>query len=583
MTTDKKLKICVVGMSPGIVRRTRLKGIPLAPMVLKAYVEGRMGKEFSNLAEIVVKTFFLEEMTPAEIASQILADRPDAVAFSIYIWSYLETMECARIIKDTDERINIICGGPYVSPVAKEIMVEHPYIDVIPYITIPGEVIFYHFIKALLEKKELDSVEGIIYRTSSGSLVKTAPLSENLDYSTAPSPYINNSLSLTSGQDYVLVLETSRGCPCDCGYCFYGRHINKVRYFPLKKLLREIGLVYSNPDVKHVFYADSDILLDQKRAEAIVKHMLKQNTKAMTEFDINIKNINKNLAKLLARLPHFRFCFGVQSVNPSALEQIGRLRPRADVFVEKFKKFKRWVPNIDSHIDVMLGLPGDDLAGFKATLDVCLSLEPTRIGLNYPIYLLPGTRFFEQRDELGLRYGRTPPLCIIETNTFPKQDIEVALRLALWMDVLTFRYPAIARFFYAACATGTAGTWIGTLEKWITAIEKNLDIFSSCQNMVDIAAGNSIQQWNKLKGDILRKASETESAYLIYHTIQEQEKATHTDAMEGTIALGMRIFDYMRAQAMDSVEFAHFNQLPDNITKAYHADEIRDVFSIYRR
>ena len=579
MVPGKKLKISMVGMSPALIRRQRLKGIPLAPMTLKAYVDSHISKEFPGLVKMEVKTFFIEEIHPPEMATQIITEKPDVVAFSVYIWNYLEVMKCARIIKDMDKRIVIVCGGPQVSSDAKEVMTEHPYIDVVPYIVIPGEVIFYHLVKALLEKKELNTVEGIVYRVGD-SLFKTAPPTEELDYSLAPSPYLNDNISLVSGDAYTVVLETSRGCPYDCGYCFYARDTGKIRCFPLEKVLKEIETVYNTPDIKHVMFADSDLLLKRERAKIIIKHILGQDSSADSEFDTNLLHMTEDIAKLLMKIPGFRFCFAVQTTNPRAKKYIGRLRPDADVFAAKIKMFKRWAPNAHYNIDVMLGLPGDDLCGFKKTLDTCLSFEPTRIALNYPVYLLPGTRFLEQKETLGIRHSLTPPYCIVETKTFPRQDMEKAVRLTLWLEMLTYRYFAIARFFFAVCAGGTEGMWIGTLEKWIAAIEKKLDIFGTDLNIVDTAT-KSVQEWNRLKGVLLRKFSETESAYQIYHTIQQLEKKT--DFMEKTITLGVRIFDYMRSQKMDSVEFTHFEQLPDSITKDCHTDEIIDVFSGYKR
>ncbi|UCD15399.1 MAG: radical SAM protein, partial [Candidatus Omnitrophota bacterium] len=376
-------------------------------------------------------------------------------------------------------------------------------------------------------------------------------------------------------------VHTSRGCPYDCGYCFHGCGMKKINYFPLERALKEIEVIYSNPDVKHVNYADSDIFLNHQRTETIVKHILKQKSSAQSQFASNVLRINESLAKLLARLPDYRFCFSVQTTNPKALECIGRLRLNADDVVKKVKEFRRWLPSAEYFIDVMLGLPGDDLRGFKMTLDVCLSLEPTRIALNYPVYLLPGTKFFEEKKALGINYRPTPPFSVIETESFPKHDIERALKLVLWVDILTYFYPAIACFFYSVYVDGMPGTRISRMEKWISAIERNLDIFGFRQNMVDSATG-SVQEWNKLKAQVLRRASETESAWQIYYTLQ-QEEAMHTASMRKTISLGVMIFDYLRSQEMDSVEFSHFDQLPDSIAKSYNLAEIKSVFSRFRR
>lgn len=584
---QKKLRVLVVGMSPSIVQRgERIKGIALAPLLLKAYADDREAKKIPSLIEILARTFFVDEESPEEITPKILAEKPDIVAFSVYVWNYNEAMECARIIKDITEEVMIICGGPQVAPVAEEVMREHPYIDSVTYLAEFGEVVLYQFITSIVEKKSLDTVAGIVYRTPDGLLARTKPLGRNLVLSSVPSPYLNGSFlsAVDADESYSVTLESIRGCPMDCGYCFfgYGTHgSGKVRHFGLEKLLQEIEIVYNHPHIKQVIHADSDMLLNGDRAKVMFSHIIKQNSQAQCNISISIINLTEDVAKLLVRLPKCNLFFGIQTVNPKALSLIGRLRPSIDEFRSKFEAFQKWVPNTTFTIELILGLPGDDLVGFKQSLDACLSFEPTRIRAFYPLYLLPGTRFFEHRKELGLHHNDKPPLCVIETDTFSKADICSAWRLAFWVDVLTYYYPAIGDFFHKVCAGFGEGERIARIEKWHTIIEKKVDVFGSYPNPVDIATSGSTQDWNELRSKLLLKVSQADSACQIYRTIQEEERVNHADCMHGGIDLGVRIFDYMRSQGMDSVEFEQFDKLPPEIIGAYSENEVRPLFSRY--
>jgi radical SAM superfamily enzyme YgiQ (UPF0313 family) len=462
-------------------------------------------------------------------------------------------------------------------------MEEHSYLDAVTYIQTPGEVVFYQFVRALIEKRNFDAVDGIIYRKPDGSLVKTSALTEDIDYSTAASPYLNGQLSLDPGDAYTVVLEGFRGCPMDCGYCLWGCGIKKINYFPLDRLLREIEVVYRNPNIRQVIHSDSDMLLNRQRTEVIIKHIIKQDSLAESNFNVNILNLNENIAKLLAKLPKYHFCFGIQTTNPKALEHISRFRPDIEIFREKFRAFRQWVPNADFFIDIMLGLPGDDLEGFKTTLEACLSFEPTRLRTFYPVFLLPGTRFFEQRKELGIRHGQTAPFCVIETEDFPKQDIEKSFWLAFWTEVFTYYFPAIAKFFYEVCTGQPEEGRIDRIEKWIAAIEERLDIFGSYSSIVDVATSGSVQEWNKLRGQLLKGVSETKGAYQIYRAIYEQENNIHPGYIDTTIKLGIDVFDYMHLHKIDSVDFKNFNQLPSALTRGIHIDEVKNLFSRYAR
>lgn len=579
---NNMINVLIVAMSPVIIRQVKLKGIPLAPLCLKSYAKKRLSEEgLSEFVNITVKNFFISESSPSQITAQILAANPDIVCFSVYVWSYVESLECARIIKQANDKILIIFGGPQVSPIAKEVMKCHPYIDIIPYVVIPGEIVFYDLIKAIVENRKMKEVANIVYRTAQGELIKTDFAIQKIDYMTLPSPYVNDPLELIPGSSYTAVLEGTRGCPYDCGYCFYGRGIRKIQYFPLEKLLREIEIVYNHKDIKHVIFADSDMLLDLQRTEIVIKHILKQKSGTVSEFDINISHLNENIIKLLSQLPNYRFSFAVQTTNSKALENIGKLRPTRSIFFEKVKAFRQCMPTSDYSVDYMLGLPGDDLQAFKKTLDDCLSLEPSRMGLNYPLFLLPGTRFYEEKDILGLSYTAASPHSVVETKTFPKKDMDCGLRLAIWVEILTYQYAAIADLFFAICRGGKDGTWIGTLEKWIAAIDNKLNLFQDIPCLVDIAV-NSFQEWNLLKGSILRRAADTQGAHIIYQTILELNNKEHSATIK-PILIGKNVMAHLWHQGISSVEFSSFNELPMTIIGDLSVDKVKKIFSRYRK
>lgn len=579
-----KLKILIIGMSPVIIRRMRLNGIPLAPLALKSYADHRLNEENPGCAQIDIKVFFLEDISTPDIAVAILNEEPDIVAFSVYIWNYYEVIECVNIIKNSGKNIKIICGGPQMSPVAEDMMAEHEGIDIIPYITIPGEIIFYDLVKALIENRSLDQVEGIVYKNESNEIVKTATLSKKFDYSKAPSPYLDGTFSLDTEteKDYVVSLETSRGCPYDCGYCFYGRDTNRVHYFDIEKILNEIEVVYNHPNIKYVFFSDSDIFLNKKRAEKIVKHIIKQKSEVISEFDINAVQITEPVVKLLAQLPHYRFCFAIQTVNPKALNCLGKSRPKAEFFIEKIKLFKQWVPNAEFHVDIMLGLPEDDFSWFKKTLDVCLSMGTTRIGLNYPLFLLPGTRFFAQREKLGIRYSEKHPISLIETKTFPEKDIVKALKFFLWVEVLTYYYSAIGKYFYRISKGDPDGAYIERIDRWISSIEQNVTCIKECDRILDIVSTGSVKKWGELKGGLLRSLATAENAYGIYSAVQQQERHNKKNVQADIISTGVIVFDFIRSKGIEYFDPMDCDKLPKEMIQNLSPNDVASLFSRYK-
>ena len=244
------------------------------------------------------------------------------------------------------------------------------------------------------------------------------------------------------------------------------------------------------------------------------------------------------------------------------------------MFMKTVNELKQWIHEPKIKIDVMLGLPGDTFDGYMQTLDFVLRLEPFYVCLNYPIYLLPGSRFFENRKSLGLKHTATSPFIVIETPTFPKQQIEKALRISIWVQILTYYYPVIASFFYRVSRTDDAR--MKRLFCWIEKIEEKIDIFSICGNLSEIAINSSLDEWNMAKKAILRKASEIKSSYAIYSAIGNIEKTIMDSDEEKTILLGESVFEHMLQNKGEKVKDETYQKLSRK-----QFDDSKQLFSIY--
>lgn len=573
----EKLTVTLAGQGPDVA--SRLKAVSYAPFALKAYLDFHL----PNFLRDKVKTKVLDfkwDISAQAMTSHILVGEPDIVGFSVYLWNYKQILECARNLKALKKDIIIILGGPQVSPIAEAVMAENSCVDIISFAHSSGEITLLDIVETIFHKGDLNTVNGICYRDARGKIIKTSPDVRPLDYKTTQSPYAKVNGVFDENIEYMAIVEASRGCPSDCGYCFWSHGKCNIEYFPLTRVLRDIEAVYNNPKVKCVYFTDSNLLSNIERAKIIIKHIIKQKSQAKTDSEMNFVYFEKSSAKLMASFSNFRFLIAVQSTNPNALKHISRVRPSPEIFEKKLRQLKQWIPGVKCHVDIMLGLPGDDFDGFMRTLDFVLSLEPFYIVLNYPVYLLPGSRFFENRETWNLRYTSTPPFSIIETPTFPRGDIERALKITVWIQILTFYYPAVARFFYDIASSD--GVRLQRLLRWIRTVERKMDLFGPYGNLTDRAA-TSLTKWNTLKKDLLETASTAKSAHVIYSSVRDAEKPFVNSAFGMTIQLGCDIFEYMAQHKMDAIEFNSFELLPPDIIGKNDAGVIKDLFSVYKR
>ena len=98
-------------------------------------------------------------------------------------------------------------------------------------------------------------------------------------------------------------------------------------------------------------------------------------------------------------------------------------------------------------------------------------MEPSNISIAYPIYLLPGSRFYNDKDNLNLNYTNDHPQRILSTKEFPECDIDEATNLSIWVQVLIKYYPAISKFFYYLCRNKEEDERIALMEYWIKEID----------------------------------------------------------------------------------------------------------------
>ena len=123
----------------------------LALPCLAAYCGGDCG-------DFLIREFTVHE--PREsILSQILAEDPDVVAFSVYLWNRRETLDLTDALCVARPELRIVLGGPEVSFEGEEIFTRHPGITAL--ICGEGE----EPLRALLSAWQRGQQPGVVPRT----------------------------------------------------------------------------------------------------------------------------------------------------------------------------------------------------------------------------------------------------------------------------------------------------------------------------------------------------------------------------------------------------------------------------------
>ena len=155
-------------------------------------------------------------------------------------------------------------------------------------------------------------------------------------------------------------------------------------------------------------------------------HLIKDMSLSLSG-EIRAEFIDKNIADGFAAAGFTGFEIGLQSTNEKAL---GIMRRKTDLkrFLQGTSLLKE--RGIIPQIDLIVGLPGDDLEGFKKSLMFIAENDLSDDIQIFPLSVLPGTAFRRKSRELGLSYEPFPPYLIKHTPAYSKDDMYLSFDYA---------------------------------------------------------------------------------------------------------------------------------------------------------
>ncbi|MDA2932846.1 cobalamin-dependent protein [Acidobacteria bacterium AH-259-D05] len=470
-----------------------------------------------------------------KIAEQILDENPDVVAYSVYMWNYDQMAGSVPIIKKSRPDIKVILGGPLVTYTPDEYMQKNPDVDIIV-CGEAGELRFKEILKSDFTTATLSQVKKIAYRDEAGQYVYTGGLVEE-DVSQIPSIYKTGALDLNDGRRHTVFVETFRGCPFTCGYCIWGPEGSKLNKFDLDTLLQDIETIYNNPNVAAVIFTDACLFYTKKRAQAISNKIASCSRKIPTVLTLDVHVLDENMVTHLNKINLYQnqYHFGLQTTNPKALallERPGGGGP--DKYVHKIGLLRNLLPSAEISFDLIYGLPGDDYEHFRESVNFALHLKPSKIHFS-PLLLLPGTRFYNERDKMGFVYDDEPPYMVRANQTFSEEDMCKATSLVLWtMAVLYF--PATRDTIYKIVDHNPLLKEIDLIEEWVALVSSRVDPMREVKYEFTIEANNVARR------TVMNTLTRPENCVHCYEAMLEILKIHKSEHLSEDIQLGIDFY-----------------------------------------
>lgn len=350
---------------------------------------------------------------PVDIAEALLAESPRIIGLGIYIWNAAASAELAELLKQLSPETLIVLGGPEVS-FETERQAITGWADHV--ITGEADLAFAALCRALLAGE------------SRPRIIAAPPP----DLAALASPYAGYSDEDLAHR--VLYVEASRGCPFACEFCLSSVDL-PVRAFPLDGFLSEMGRLLDR-GARTFKFLDRTFNLDLGTSAAILRFFHERWQPGMfLHFEMIPDRFPEGLREWIVRFPAgaLQFEVGIQTFNPEVAARISRRQHLGRL--EDNLGFLRRHTGVHVHADLILGLPGEDLASIAAGFDRLWRLGPQEIQVGI-LKRLRGTPIGRHDREFGMVYATRPPYELLRNRDLDFPTLQRLKRFARYWDMV---------------------------------------------------------------------------------------------------------------------------------------------------
>ena len=357
-----------------------------------------------------------------KILEEIIKEKADVVAFSTYIWNIEIVKRLSNLIKLVDENIKIVYGGPEVSYDSLNILKELSGDYVIQG---EGEKTYREFVEYLLGARSIRDIRGLYFKENNEVISNGNRPLMNMDEIVFPYKEDENL------DNKIVYYEASRGCPFNCKYCLSST-THGVRFLNIERVKKELQY-FINKKVRLVKFVVRTFNCNFKFSMAIWEFLINADTNTQFHFEISADILKPQELELLRKAPKDRFQFevGVQTTNDEVLNKINRFVNFSDI-KEKVVELLE-IKNIKQHLDLIAGLPGEDIVSFKKSFNDVYSIGPEEIQLGF-LKLLRGSSMREEAEEYGMKYSPYPPYEILQTNDISYDELLILKKVESMVD-----------------------------------------------------------------------------------------------------------------------------------------------------
>ncbi len=375
-----------------------------------------------------------------DVAS-LLEGGPTALCFSCYAWNVEAAMAACAEVKQQAPDVVTVLGGRAVEAVGHAIVSRFPFIDFI--INGEGELPFAELARQGFAKS--NPIPGVTFSQTDAqgrrSVVSMLPGPPVMELGDIPSPFLNGAVEPSVDG---LLMELSRGCSHDCGYCAWNS-CKIRRRFPAQRIGQELAWAVAN-GVRHITFIDSAINYETALLEEFSRELAQADPQRTLEFTFNLRHedLDQQQFELLEQIPARQILLGMETLSDPAMEASNRSSFDTTRFRSVVHQLSKCAPPV---VGVVLGLPDDTLDGFKRTMEYLGSINdeiPGSLGgiLVSLLQVYPSTRLHKDARRFGMNIRPRGIPYVLGHNSFPLEELKRAL---VYLQLFRLRRPGLVK------------------------------------------------------------------------------------------------------------------------------------------
>ncbi|MBN1654677.1 MAG: B12-binding domain-containing radical SAM protein [Deltaproteobacteria bacterium] len=302
--------------------------------------------------------------------------------------------------------IPMVWGGIHAS-IMPEQTVANPNIDIV--VQGEGEISFFELVEALARGESIETIAGVWYKRH-GEIFHTAPRDFADLNSFPPVPY---ELVDINAYSPLISLETSRGCPFRCRYC-YNTNFNRGTWRSLsaENVVKELRRIKDKYGFTDFLFIDDNFFVNIERVRSILEAIERESLctswgSSGMRID-TVERVDYTFFELLKRTGCISVEVGIESCSDKVLKIInkGLTKERILRLNREFARSK-----IEMACNFMVGFPGEEIEDLKETARAIVTMaednpymKVTFVSIYQPY---PGTALYSECLKLGLKEAKS--------------------------------------------------------------------------------------------------------------------------------------------------------------------------------